>query len=978
MISINLVIIKKGELVCRRLGFTKMPKLTVLNLVTAIMALETILPFFKFYLHTFHDWIVFTMVHSIFSSYTKCFIDKYLWSFGLFVIGSMAMAQQVSFMDKTDLMKYITGTMGQAKCGVDMNGDGLDDVTRVGVDGLYIDYQRIDGTFQHKYYPLDIRVLPQWSICAGDLDRNGTMELLFGGGTAVSVLSTISGENYIEKVQPNKIFSQRSTMFDIDGDGHLDAFVCNDTGASKAYRNDGFGNLIEDPTLIITSELSGNYSAIWSDFNNDGLADLYISKCKAEALPGNPLRTNLLYQNNGNGSFSEVGLLAGVDDNAQSWTSVVEDFDNDGDMDIFVVNHDEKNRLYRNNDDGTFTDVIHISGIDALDLGAFEAVGGDFNNDGFVDIMSELSFQLYLGNGDLAFSGQHLPFTPGALGDFNEDGFLDVTYRSQLWMNNPNENHYIKMILKGIESNPNGIGSRIEIFGKWGRQSRELRSGQGYSPMNTLAVHFGLGKEEKVDSLLIHWPSGIVTKLFDLVADSSYTIVESTCHLQNLSLDLDKKIDLCPGEIVDLVAPKGFDFYWWSNGSTTQNLQTSMPGSYLVIYQDSTGCRGFSDQITILKADTQKPEIRMLNDMYPMCAGQEVFLVSSAGLASKWPNGKENVDTLTIAENGVYFVSVDSVCGNGMLSSDLFKVDFFKVDPPVLSSLEKLGNNTYEVKMTGENCLWFDKNDNILFSDCAKILTNINSDTLFYVGSQKEFEGPILQGGKQDTAGFKVNFPPPRKMYFSVWQPFVLETVDVYVKDEVSAGERNISVLNSTDQVVIAKNVNLVAGKNKVDLGFNIGIGNYKIICDRTDQLMNIGPMDYPFPIGSFGQIDSSSVSLNFYPYFYNWQVRQVPTECISDKTIVSIVATKTLDASKKEKIRIFPIPTADNLYIDGDDKLSNTNYFIYTLDGQLIKQVDIWNETNVIDTTELKAGSYLLRIVTSEYSVSRLFVVIR
>ncbi|MBK8671296.1 MAG: VCBS repeat-containing protein [Saprospiraceae bacterium] len=84
-------------------------------------------------------------------------------------------------------MKYITGTMGQAKCGVDMNGDGLDDVTRVGVDGLYIDYQRIDGTFQHKYYPLDIRVLPQWSICAGDLDRNGTMELLFGGGTAVSV-----------------------------------------------------------------------------------------------------------------------------------------------------------------------------------------------------------------------------------------------------------------------------------------------------------------------------------------------------------------------------------------------------------------------------------------------------------------------------------------------------------------------------------------------------------------------------------------------------------------------------------------------------------------------------------------------------------------------------------------------------------------------------------------------------------------------
>ncbi|MBK8671299.1 MAG: hypothetical protein IPN89_18400 [Saprospiraceae bacterium] len=301
---------------------------------------------------------------------------------------------------------------------------------------------------------------------------------------------------------------------------------------------------------------------------------------------------------------------------------------------------------------------------------------------------------------------------------------------------------------------------------------------------------------------MIHWPWALLL-LFDLVADSSYTIVESTCHLQNLSLDLDKKIDLCPGEIVDLVAPKGFDFYWWSNGSTTQNLQTSMPGSYLVIYQDSTGCSGFQSN-HYFKADTQKPEIRSL--MYQCgCRSGKCFGVSSAGLASKWSNGKENVDTLTIVENGVYFVSVDSVCGNGMLSSEPLMLDFFKVDPPVLSSLEKLGNNTYEVKMTGENCLWFDKNDNILFSDCAKILTNINSDTLFYVGSQKEFEGPILQGGKQDTAGFKVNFPPPRKMYFSVWQPFVLETVDVYVKDEVSAGERNISVLNSTDQVVIAK-----------------------------------------------------------------------------------------------------------------------------------------------------------------------------
>lgn len=141
---------------------------------------------------------------------------------------------------------------------------------------------------------------------------------------------------------------------------------------------------------------------------------------------------------------------------------------------------------------------------------------------------------------------------------------------------------------------------------------------------------------------------------------------------------------------------------------------------------------------------------------------------------------------------------------------------------------------------------------------------------------------------------------------------------------------------------------------------------------------MNLGPLDYPFPIASFGQIDSSSVSLNFYPYFYNWQVRQADVSCISDKTIVPILATNTLDTSKKQKLYLYPIPTTDKLFINGDDVLKNGNYYIYTLDGQLVKQFDIKNETNVIETSELKAGSYLIKIVTSEYSVSRLFVVIR
>jgi len=149
------------------------------------------------------------MVHSFFPSCSRLYIGKYLLSFVSLVYAGMAMAQQVSFTDKTELLTYITGTMGQAKCGVDMNGDGLDDITRVGVNGLYIDYQRQDGTLQHIHFPIEVSVLPQWSICAGDLDRNGTNELLFGGGAAVSVLSNMNGENYVEKVLPLSFLSCR-------------------------------------------------------------------------------------------------------------------------------------------------------------------------------------------------------------------------------------------------------------------------------------------------------------------------------------------------------------------------------------------------------------------------------------------------------------------------------------------------------------------------------------------------------------------------------------------------------------------------------------------------------------------------------------------------------------------------------------------------------------------------------------------------
>jgi hypothetical protein len=179
-----------------------------------------------------------------------------------------------------------------------------------------------------------------------------------------------------------------------------------------------------------------------------------------------------------------------------------------------------------NDGTGQFTDIIATTGIEATDLGAWENQAADFNNDGFVDIFSELTKELYINNGDLTFTGQDLPFDEGAIGDLNNDGFLDVVNDGDLWINSGNSNNWVKIVLKGIESNSNGIGARIEAYGDWGMQIREIRSGQGFSHMSSLTGHFGIGTATSIDKIVIKWPSGIVDEINNPEINTQHVFME--------------------------------------------------------------------------------------------------------------------------------------------------------------------------------------------------------------------------------------------------------------------------------------------------------------------------------------------------------------------------------------------------------------------------------------------------------------------
>lgn len=451
-----------------------------------------------------------------------------------FLTGNLMLAQ-VSFTNQGGLLGNYPDN---SEVAVDMNGDFLDDYVRVSNNGVHIDYQQAGGLYNSVVYSTPINNIPNWSVAAGDLDANGYNDLVLGNGQRVSFLmANADGTAYTEVPFSQFIFSQRSNMVDIDNDGDLDTFVCHDVDLSHPYRNDGNGNMTLDQSLIQTIDAPGNYASLWVDYDNDGDIDMYMTKCKGGASPGDPDRDNAMYRNNGDGTFTEVGQEIGMRDNAQSWSTCFEDFDNDGDFDAFIVNHDFQNRFMLNDGSGNFTDIIATTGINPNDLGAWENQAADFDNDGFVDIFSELSSELYLNNGDLTFTGINLPFDEGAIGDFNNDGFLDVVNDGDLWINDGNSNNWVKIALIGVESNINGIGARITISGSWGEQIREVRSGQGFSHMSSLVAHFGLGTATEIDQITIEWPSGVVDIFDDQSINTQYVFTEGESTLGTTDME---------------------------------------------------------------------------------------------------------------------------------------------------------------------------------------------------------------------------------------------------------------------------------------------------------------------------------------------------------------------------------------------------------------------------------------------------------
>ena len=485
----------------------------------------------------------------------------------IFIGLPLLVTSQIAFTDSSSLLVNQNVTSGCPIGVVDMNNDGRDDIVRLD-DARYleIEYQNADGSFTR--YDFGDTGNNKWGFSIADVDKNGYNDVFAGGAYngLFLIKANTNGTSYASSsITGPTIFLQNANFADINNDGSIDIFACHDVGLSTPYQNNGSGVFTHTPSLIVAAspdtndDDSGNYGSIWIDYDNDGDQDLYISKCRLGVSDSNDgRRTNLLLQNDGSNNFSEVALTAGLRPFAQSWSAAFDDIDNDGDLDCVLINHDMTNQIYENNGNGTFTDITASSGIAAaLNKGGagIQVMMEDFDNDMFIDIFISSRYTsskhvLFKNNGNKTFSevsgnlnpedssNNLLSIQSAAVGDLNNDGFIDILagfatgYNSpsnnpdRLYLNAGNANNWSEIKLQGIVSNINGIGARVEMHTASGMQIREVRSGESYGTMNSLMTHFGIASQTAITKIVVKWPSGIKDELINPSSNQLLTIIE--------------------------------------------------------------------------------------------------------------------------------------------------------------------------------------------------------------------------------------------------------------------------------------------------------------------------------------------------------------------------------------------------------------------------------------------------------------------
>ena len=541
-----------------------------------------------------------------------------LASISLFSSVAVSASENVQFVDVTKKsgidfvhvngasgQKYLAETTGSGVGFLDYNNDGFLDIFLVN-GGRTPDFSSSasadhalyrnnrDGTFTNVTRHAGIQE-NEWfgmGVAAADYDNDGFVDLFVthfagpdllyhndgdGGFTEVSQQAGVRGDG---------TWSTSAAFFDYDKDGHLDLYVVKYTDHSyehnyicpmgippeKSYcspdiykgvpdilfHNNGDGSFSDvSQTAGIAVPAGKGLGIVTGDYDGDGWPDVYIANDRVR---------NFLFHNNGDGTFTELGLEAGValDENGKAQAGMgtdIGDYDRDGRFDIVVSNlHTEYLALYRNLGKGYFEDVSRAVGtiVPTQPFVGFGVGFLDFDNDGLLD--------LFLANGHVldnirlvhasatyrqpkvllqntgrtfrdvtSLYGKAL-LSPRvsrgvAFADYDNDGDIDLLVnncaeRPQLLRNDTgHRKEWLTIELRGTRSNRSGIGALLEVVVGGKRRVFQAVGGGSFMAANDPRIHIGLDKVKEIDEMRIHWPSGL-TDHFYKVRSRQILVVE--------------------------------------------------------------------------------------------------------------------------------------------------------------------------------------------------------------------------------------------------------------------------------------------------------------------------------------------------------------------------------------------------------------------------------------------------------------------
>jgi len=464
---------------------------------------------------------------------------------------------------------FSTSSYGSGLCCADFDGDGDVDVVIPGPVGNPIQYFRNDGamTFTDLTAQAGLgNAFDTHPVVAADIDNDGDPDILVGNWRSPLQLFINDGTaSFTEEALARGLVTQSSvysiSFGDYDRDGWLDLYLGNrefqSTSSGEAnilYRNLGQGVFVDSTVGSGADHLGLTFAAPFFDYNADGWPDIICANDKG--VLGAP---NTILHNNGDGTFSDIGAQLNANQAMDGMGVDFVDAFNDGGMDLYVSDTPSDHLFLRwDPTAGNYVDDTYTYNLAGGGLG-WAVNWFDFDNDAWQDlhVVQINSLNLVFRNPGSSAAAQtpwserataiglDLLFSQYAamMADLDDDGGIDVinryafhpffpapsgctVHRNQILRGN-----WLRFLTRGVVSNRDGLGARIEVVTGSLRQQQYVRSGTGYLTGSDRRVHFGMATATQADRVEITWPSGQVQVLENVAANQTLEVVEPSFGL---------------------------------------------------------------------------------------------------------------------------------------------------------------------------------------------------------------------------------------------------------------------------------------------------------------------------------------------------------------------------------------------------------------------------------------------------------------